>query len=220
VNTITRRPGQRFARLLRSFETAVLVSPTREWQLRARPLRIASVADDGDVWFVTGHEAGKSVETSSDRKVTVLMQSAKQVVSITGTAELIVDKEALRALWNESWRPWFPNGPDDELALLHVRATDAEFWDMEELRGFVYLFHAVRQSVRDAEPIAEPMSRRDVQNEDDDDRPTLTGFLKSHLHVSSRRARSSDQSLEFSNSAETVRPLESNAGDTEQTPNG
>src|SRR5262245_49356885 len=151
------------------------------------------------------------------------MQSAKQVVSITGTAELIVDKEAARALWNESWRPRFPKGPDDdELALLHVRAADAEFCDVEGLRGFVYLFDAVRHSVRGGQATAEPVNRHDAQC-DDDDPPTLRGWLKSHLHGSSLRARSSsDPSLELSNSgsAETVRPLESNAGDTEQTPNG
>jgi len=173
----------------------MLVSLTHQGQLRAGPMSIAAVDDEGDVWFATGLEAAKSAATLPDGRIAVVMQSAKRFVSITGTAKLIVDKEAARALWNEAWRPRFPEGPDDDdLALLHVRATDAEYWDMEGLRGFVYLFDAVRHAVRAQRVADDSTNRHDyavrhAQNDDTDYQPTLTGWLKSHLHVSSRRAR-------------------------------
>jgi general stress protein 26 len=222
---VTQRPAEHFAELLRSFEAAMLVSLTREGQLQARPLCLAAVNDEGDVWLATGLDSGKAAEIFSGRPVTVVMQSAKRFVSITGMAEPMVDRAMAHALWNEDWRPWFPQGPDDdELGLLHLRATDARFWDLEDHRGFVYLFGAVRHAVRGerATPTSHDALHLDVREDDADRRPTLTGWLKSHLHGSARRARSEStyQSLAVSSSAGTVRPLESNAGDVEQTPKG
>jgi hypothetical protein len=166
---VTQRAAEHFAELLRSFETAMVVSLTREGQLRTRPTTISSVSDEGDVWLATELESDGSADIFSGRHVTVIMQSAKRFVSVNGTIE------------------------SHELALIHVRATDARFWDLDDLRGFVYLFDAVRQAVR-----GEPAGRANhvdaehvhLRPDDSDRRPTLTGWLKSHLHVSSRRARS------------------------------
>lgn len=166
---MTQRPAKHFAELLRSFETAMLVSLTREGQLRTRPTTISSVSDEGDVWLETELEEERSADVFTGRPVAVVMQNAKRFVSINGKTE------------------------SQELGLVHVRATDARFWDLEAHRGFVYLFGAVRRAVR-GEPAGhanhDDAAHIHLRPDDSDRRPTLTGWLKSHLHVSSRRARS------------------------------
>jgi hypothetical protein len=166
---VTQRPAEHFAELLRSFETAMLVTLTREGQLRARPMTIASVNDEGDVWLAAELESERSADMFTGRPVAVVVQNAKRFVSVSGTTE------------------------SHQLGRLHVRATDARFWDLEGHRGFVYLFGAVRQAVRgESAGHAKHDDREHVhlRQDDSDRRPTLTGWLKSHLHVSSRRARS------------------------------
>jgi general stress protein 26 len=51
-------------------------------------------------------------------------------MSLSGTAEIIRDREILRALWTETIRPWFPQGQDDpELCMIRVIPTVGEYWD-------------------------------------------------------------------------------------------
>jgi hypothetical protein len=146
----------------------MLVSLTREGQLRARPMTIASVNDEGDVWLATEPEPEGSADIFPGRPVAMIMQNAKRFVSVNGTTE------------------------SHRAGLLHVRATDARFSDLEDHRGFVYLFGAVRQAVRSepADHVDHETEDAHLRPEDSNRRPTLTGWLKSHLHVSSRRARS------------------------------
>jgi general stress protein 26 len=139
----------RFDDLVKTFSTAMLVTHGSDGELRARPMSVASVAADGDLWFTTGINSTKADELLVDRRVAVLMQEPSRFISITGEAELVVNKEKTAELWNEAWRPWFPLGPDDpEIALVHVRTFEAEFWDIKGIRGARYLFDAIRHAVK------------------------------------------------------------------------
>jgi general stress protein 26 len=140
---------ERFDHLVRSFETAMLVTRDERGRMRARPMSLASADAEGDLWFSTGVHSGKASEVLGDPDVAVVMQRSDQFVSVTGTAEVVVDREKARALWSEAWRAWFPDGPEDrELVLIHVHSKEAEFWDISGLRGFIYLFDAVRHVVQ------------------------------------------------------------------------
>jgi general stress protein 26 len=139
----------RFDDLVRNFSTAMLVTHAGNGELRGRPMTVASVAPDGDVWFATGINSTKADELLVDRRVAVVMQESSRFVSLTGEAEVVVNRAKATELWNEAWRPWFPAGPDDpELALVHVRAFEAEFWDTHGLRGARLLFDAIRHAAR------------------------------------------------------------------------
>src|SRR5262245_30715687 len=104
--------AEQFDQLVRSFDTAMLVTHA-EGRLRARPLSVASVDADGDLWFATNCESAKAHELQVDPRVLVTMQSSSQFVSIAGTAELLVDHDIATSLWRDAWRPWFPKGADD-----------------------------------------------------------------------------------------------------------
>ena len=47
-----------------------------------------------------------------------------------GSAEVIHDRDTIKAHWTAAARGWFPKGTaDPELALIKVRIHDAEYWD-------------------------------------------------------------------------------------------
>jgi general stress protein 26 len=138
-----------FQTLLRSFATAMLVTHSKNGELRGRPMSVASVEDDGDLWFTTGVNSTKADELLADPRVVVVFEDGTKHVSVSGNARLLVNRDKAEELWSEAWRPWFPGGPDDpELCLVHVRSQEAEYWDMSGLRGIRYLFDAVKHVVK------------------------------------------------------------------------
>ncbi|HEX4475613.1 MAG TPA: pyridoxamine 5'-phosphate oxidase family protein, partial [Polyangiaceae bacterium] len=131
------------------FSTAMLVTHGKDGSLRARPMSLASVQDDGDLWFATGVMSSKTDELLVDSRVVVVLENSTRHVSISGDAEVVISPEKANALWSETWRPWFPAGPHDpELCLIHVRTREAEYWDMGGIRGIRYLFDAVKHVVQ------------------------------------------------------------------------
>lgn len=54
-------------------------------------------------------------------------------VSVSGQALIVEDMGKKEALWSSMAKAWFPGGPTDpDLALLQVRITHAEYWDVTE----------------------------------------------------------------------------------------
>lgn len=49
---------ERFHDLLRRFSHGMLVTRTPDADLRARPLAVAAIEEDDDLWFVTSHRRG------------------------------------------------------------------------------------------------------------------------------------------------------------------
>jgi general stress protein 26 len=138
----------KFDELVHGFDAAMLVTHDDAGDMHARPLSIASADAGGDLWFCTGAHSGKVAEMFHDRRVGVVMQGSSRYVSVTGTAEIVVDRAKAADLWSEAWRPWFPGGPNDpEIVLVHVRATQAEFWDLRGLAGVLYVFDAVKHAL-------------------------------------------------------------------------
>lgn len=139
----------RFLDLLSDFDTAMLVTVDREGRLRSRPMQIARMEPTGDLWFVTSVASGKTGEIAADVRCAVTLQSKRHFVSITGTAELVQDRELVNRLWSEVWRPWFPHGPSDpELVLIHFEAEEAEYWDTSGIHGARHLFRLAKAVVK------------------------------------------------------------------------
>src|SRR6185503_1058219 len=71
-------------------------------------------------------------EVNQDRHVNVsFADPGKQhYVSLSGTAQLVRDREKIEQLWNPALRAWFPDGLDDpDVALLKITVESAEYWD-------------------------------------------------------------------------------------------
>jgi general stress protein 26 len=137
-----------FLDLMERFETGMFCTRQASGSLRARPMAVARVEENGDVWFVTAIGSGKVEEVLNDSAVVVTFQSRSRYVSLSGRAELIGDPTRLDELWRDEWREFFPEGRDDpRLALLHVRAVEAEYWD-SSARGVRHALEAAKAALQ------------------------------------------------------------------------
>jgi general stress protein 26 len=135
--------------LVREFDTAMLVTCTADGQMHARPMAIAQIDDAGRLWFVTADDTPKVQEIASQSAVTLTMQGRLTYVALTGTAETVVDRERIRELWQDSWRVWFPDGPNSpNLVMLRVEPTHGAFWDYRGSIGVRFLWEAVKAYAR------------------------------------------------------------------------
>ncbi len=137
---------EHFHKLLMQFHTAMLVTHADAGQMRARPMALARVEEDGRVWFITGAESAKIHEIEADTHVHIICQNDHSAyLSMSGRAELVQDRARIAELWQEPFRVWFPGGKDDlQIALILVRPERGEFWDSSGFLKIKYLFEAAR----------------------------------------------------------------------------
>ena len=135
--------------VLEHFDTAMLCTRQPDGTLRARPMAVAEAQRNGDLWFVTSVETGKIDEVLNDSGVVAAFQSKTRYLSISGRAEIVGDETLIARLWQEAWREWFPQGKDDpRLVLIHVRATEAEYWDRSGAKGLRHVFDAAKAALK------------------------------------------------------------------------
>ncbi len=149
----------RYVELIREFSTVMLITREGNDALRARPMQIAEVEDDGTAWFLTSMDSAKTHEISEDTHVHLAGQlDGKIYLSVNGIAMLSNDREEIARLWKEPYRVWFPGGADDpEIVLVSVAPTDAEYWDERGVQGAKFLLQAATAYVRGTTPdIDEP----------------------------------------------------------------
>lgn len=139
--------------LLEDFDTAMLVTHAPSGALHSRPMAVAKVDPDGDLWFVTDRSSGKMDDIHADAQVNVSMQGGGKFVSLSGQAQVVEDRAKVEEVWNEHMRVWFSAGKDDpRLVLLRVDAREGEFWDNSGLNAIKYLFKAGRAYLRGDRP--------------------------------------------------------------------
>ncbi|MEP7049936.1 MAG: pyridoxamine 5'-phosphate oxidase family protein [Pseudomonadota bacterium] len=133
-----------FLELLRAFDTATVITRTRDGNLHGRPMAVADTADDGTLWFVTGVDSPKVLEIRDDSRGMVSLQKDQAFVSINGHFELVADRAKVDELWKEAYRVWFDGKSDPELVLLRFTPFDAEYWDSRGTHGVKYAFEAMK----------------------------------------------------------------------------
>ncbi len=136
-------PEHKLHDLLADFGVAMLVTHADEGRLRARPMALAEVDDDGTLWFLTDRHSGKVAELAQDGDALVTMQSSTKFISLSGKAESVDDRARVHRLWKLEWKVWFPGGKDDpNLIFLRMNGEEAEYWDNSGASGVKYLFEA------------------------------------------------------------------------------
>ncbi len=124
-----REETNRFFDLVRSFDNAMLVTHTPAGEAHARPMVVADVSSDGDVWFVTRDTSPKIDELARDARVLVVAQGKRKYLTLGGRAEVKHDPERVRRLWSDDWRMWFDGKDDPGIVLLCVHGEHGEYWD-------------------------------------------------------------------------------------------
>lgn len=145
--------GRHFLELVRSFDKAMLTTHGRDGTLHARPMVVAEVDDDCNVWLMSDVRAEKVEEVSEDARASVTMQSDNRFATMSGKTEVVRDRAHVKRLWNASWQVWFPEGPTDEnVVLLKVLTQQGEFWDNAGVQGAKYLYRTAKAYVRGERP--------------------------------------------------------------------
>jgi general stress protein 26 len=123
---------QKLGELIKDIRIAMLTTVTSDGRLRSRPMATQGTPFDGDLWFFTEKRSMKVDEIGEQPQVNLSYMDAgsQRYVSVSGRAELVVDRAKAEELWRPVYQAWFPLGLDDpDLALLKVTVEAAEYWD-------------------------------------------------------------------------------------------
>jgi general stress protein 26 len=120
------------AELVKEMKFAMLTTEELDGTLRSRPMSTMQMDSQGHLWFFTAMSSPKVAEAEQHKQINLsYARSDKQdYLSISGTVEVLRDKQKMQELWTPWIKPWFPDGLEDpDLVLLKVRITEAEYWD-------------------------------------------------------------------------------------------
>lgn len=119
-------------KLVNEIKFAMLTTQCSDGTLHSRPMSTLQMDEDGYLWFFTGLHSSKIEDIDGQCQVNLAYaRSDKQdYLSVTGTAEVVRERQKMEALWTPWLKPWFQEGLDDpELVLLKVRIDEADYWD-------------------------------------------------------------------------------------------
>ena len=127
-------------KIIEHADVAMLVSIGVDGKLVSRPMQLQKVEFDGDIWFLTRTDTDKYEDIKRDNKVNVVI-AEKSYASISGTAELVNDREKIKEFWNKSYEVLLGLEPDDpRLTLIKIKADTAEYWATGSLVKSAYNF--------------------------------------------------------------------------------
>lgn len=151
--------------LLKSFDTVALIthampeggetsSPITDVEVTSRPMQVARLDENCDLWFLTDADTAKVYEIRTDPMVHVVAQDGRELfISIRGVAKVLQDKATIHGLWSKSYEVWFPDGPDTPgIRALHVQAHEGQYWDNKGVNKIKYLFQAAKALVTNTTP--------------------------------------------------------------------
>ncbi len=151
--------------MIKDIRVALMATQDVDGKLHARPMVATQENFDGSLWFFTRADSRKVQEIESNP--TVLLNyadpDAQNYVAITGTADVVRDRETIKDLWTEHMRTWFPDGAEDpNIALLRISAEMAEYWDSPS-STLVYAYGYVKARLTGESPSPGDVGRVAIQ---------------------------------------------------------
>jgi general stress protein 26 len=133
--------------------------PMFTWQdqhghLLSQPMTQQQVDADGGIWFYTSTltTLWECIAHRPQVNLGFADQDDSLYVSVSGTAERVVDRERIRAMWNTGVQAWFPAGPEDEhVVLIRVDPHSAEYWDSNDSK-MVRIFAMAKAAITGDKP--------------------------------------------------------------------
>lgn len=110
--------------------------------LISRPMTNQDTDAAGNLWFFTSTDTAlwENIVANPQVNLSFAEPEDQVYVSISGTAERVVDRARIKDLWNPAVQAWYPHGPDDpHVMLVKVVSHSAEYWD-SSASGMVSLY--------------------------------------------------------------------------------
>ena len=123
--------------LIQEFDTAMMTTLGRDGHMHSRPMATQKPQPDSPIWFVTAMETAKIEDLEKDPRVNLAYYNPgnRAWVSLAGHVRLDQNKARIKQLWQEDWKIWFPDGPEQPgLVLIHVIPDTATYWEPEHGR--------------------------------------------------------------------------------------
>ena len=126
--------------LIKDIKFGMLTHRHRDGTLQGHPLTTQNKSiDEGSVlYFFISEKSGLTGRLREDANVNVSYADpgADTYVSIAGTATFSSDAATKERLWSPMAKAWFPGGvADPDLALLEVKISHAEFWNVKDSKA-------------------------------------------------------------------------------------
>ncbi len=124
--------------------------------LHSRPMTTqnSKLDETSSLWFFMSRKSEPVTDIASKPLVNVSYADPGKdsYVSVAGTAAVVEDMAKKRLLWSKLAEAWFPGGVDDpDLALVQVRITHADYWDVKESK-VTQLFKMAKAAVTGTPP--------------------------------------------------------------------
>ncbi|MDZ8186197.1 MAG: pyridoxamine 5'-phosphate oxidase family protein [Nostoc sp. ChiSLP02] len=135
MTTSTER-GQEIGKLrelIKNIDYGMFTTVDSDGSLHSYPMsRSGDISSDATLWFFTYADSHKVTEVENYPQVNVTFVSPEQqrFVSISGSSQLVTDRNKMRELWKPELQTWFPKGLDESnIALLKVNIREVNYWD-------------------------------------------------------------------------------------------
>ncbi|HWV57604.1 MAG TPA: pyridoxamine 5'-phosphate oxidase family protein [Longimicrobiales bacterium] len=150
--------------MLEDFDTVMLVTTRRDGRLNARPMHVAKLDPNCDLWFLT-HDDEKVKELRANPVAQVVAQDEmRSWLSLTGHVEILEDRGRVAELWKEPYRAWFPGGKEDPaIRVLVFRPDYGEYWDQRGTKKVTYALEVARAYVERRQPRSDSGEHGTVQ---------------------------------------------------------
>jgi general stress protein 26 len=126
--------------------------------LTSQPMTNQEIDSEGGLWFYTSTLTDLWENIAANPKVNVSFAEPEDMlfVSISGTAERVVDRARIKELWNPMVAAWFPNGVDDpHVVLVRVAARSVHSWDSNDNK-MTSMFDMAKAAITGTRPEVEP----------------------------------------------------------------
>ena len=139
--------------ILEDFDTAMMIVKASDRHLHGRPMAVAMLHDNAEMYFVTSIHSPKIAAIQADPIITLTFQSSSRFATVSGHATVVHDKTMIADMWKEAWKLWFPEGKDDpSICLIHFSPEDGEYWNNAGAQGLKYALAAVKAYVKGTMP--------------------------------------------------------------------
>ena len=159
--SVDQKPLDELYALIEKIEIAMLTTQRADGRLVSRPMATQKRDPIADLWFVTDIESHKLDELEREPQINLayLDTRSREWVSVSGTAGISTDREAIRRRYQPDWKAWFgaidevrDGGPDDpRLALILVQAQSVTYMKRDKPAPLV-LFEVARGMVTGRRP--------------------------------------------------------------------
>lgn len=142
--------------MIRNIRFAMFTTRHNNGHLHSRPMTTQNsyLDEDSSLWFFMSRKGDPVADIASEPIVNLVYADPGEdtYVSISGTASVVESLVKKEQLWSPAAQAWFPGGAsDDDLALVKVQITHANYWDIDESK-IVQLFR-LAQAVITGNPL-------------------------------------------------------------------